>query len=83
VPFHEACLDEKFQMAGDARLGLPEDIREIGNGEFSFRQQSQDPQTRFLGGGPQDVQGQIQRWRRGVGHSQISLLHIKIYLYLF
>jgi hypothetical protein len=60
VPLHEAGLDEKLQVAGNARLGLPEDVREVGNGEFALRQQSQDPQTRFLGGGPQDVQGEIQ-----------------------
>ena len=83
VALHEAGLDEELQMAGDARLGLPQDVREIGDGKLTLGQQGQDPQARLLGGCPQDIQGQIQRWRRGVRHGQISLSHIKIYLYVF
>ena len=83
VALHEAGLDQKLQMAGDARLGLPQDVREVGDGELTLGQQGEDPQARLLGGCPQDIQGQIQRWRRGVRHGQISLLHIKIYLYVF
>ena len=83
VALHEAGLDQQLQMAGDARLGLAQDVGEVGDGKLALGQQGQDPQARLLGGCPQDIQGQIQRRRRGVRHGQISLLHIKIYLYVF
>jgi hypothetical protein len=52
MPFNETGLRQQLEMAGDAGLGLAENIREIGDGKLAFGQQGQDPHARFLCGCP-------------------------------
>ena len=66
MPLREPGFDQELQVTGDAGLRLSEDVREVGDRELALGQEGQDPQARLLRGGPKDIQGQIQRWRRGV-----------------
>ena len=62
----DAGIGEQLEMAGDARLRLPEDVGEIGDGELAMLQQRHDPQPGRLVERPQDIE---ERWQRK-GHGQ-------------
>ena len=83
VALHEAGLDQKLQMARDARLRLAQDVGEVGDRQLALGQQGQDPQPRLLGGGPQDAQASSSRVGAAGSSWPSSLSHIKICLYLF
>ena len=52
VPFAETLdqpgLGQELEMARDARLRLPQDVGEIGHGQFGLGQQREDAQPRLL-----------------------------------
>ena len=48
IAFDQAGFRHQLQVPGYARLGLTKNIREVGNAEFSLRQQRQHAQPRLL-----------------------------------
>ncbi len=56
-------------MARDARLRLPENLREVGHGQFGLGQQHQHPQARVLAGGlergVEGIEWQVGRFGHG------------------
>jgi tRNA-Thr(GGU) m(6)t(6)A37 methyltransferase TsaA len=57
VTAHETGLDEQFEMPGDPRLRLAENVRQIGHGQFARAQESQHAQTGLFAGRAQSVEG--------------------------
>ena len=60
MPLDELRVDEKLQVARDARLRLAEDVGQIGHRQFALGEQRQDAQARLLGGGPQGAERLVQ-----------------------
>ena len=60
VALDELRLDEKLQVARDARLRLAEDVGQIGHRQLALGEQRQDAQARLLGGGPQGAERLVQ-----------------------
>ena len=59
-----AGLGEQLQVARDARLRLPEDVGEVGDGELAVLEQRHDPQPRLLADRPEDVEDRVGAERR-------------------
>ena len=49
APLGEAGVDQDLDVAGDARLALPEHLRELADRQLHRPQQHQDPQPRRIG----------------------------------
>ena len=61
-------------MARDARLRLPQDLGEIGYGEFGFGQQHQNAQTRFFAGGLEGGVERVELQVGGTAHGQYPII---------
>ena len=46
----KACLDHQLEMARNTRLGLPENIRQIGNRQFALDEQCKNANPRIFAG---------------------------------
>ena len=57
-------LDQQLEMARDARLRLPQDLRQVGNRQFGLAEQDQDAQACFLAG---SLEGRVEgvEWQVG------------------
>ena len=49
----QACLDQQFQVPGDARLALPQHVHIVADGQVLASGQGQYPQPGVFGSGPQ------------------------------
>ena len=54
-------LAEEFEMSRHARLALPEDLRELADGQLAPRAQHQQPQPRRLRDGAQGGKQRLHR----------------------
>src|SRR4029077_2193574 len=78
----EASFGQEFQMARDARLRLPQDVREIGYGQFGFGQKCQHTQARLLARRlERGIEG-IAAQRTARAHVWASSHYIRICLYV-
>ena len=71
----QARFRHQFQMPADPRLALPQDLRDLADGEFTLREQRKQPQPRRFRGCFQAVQHVVQ------AHDHASKRHINISLY--
>ena len=55
-PFEKPRLAKQLQMTANARLALPQNLRQLGDRQFAARQQCQQTQPRRLTGRPQTCQ---------------------------
>ena len=57
-------LDQKLEMARDARLRLPQDLGQVGHRQLGLAEQHQDAQARFLAG---RLEGRVEgvEWQVG------------------
>ncbi len=60
----QPAVVEKLEVPRHPRLALAEDLGELGNREFTTRQDGEQSQTRRLGDGPQTGQQGVE----GLGH---------------
>ena len=60
-PVEQPGLAEQLQMARDARLALPEDLRQFGNGQLARGRTAPEPQPGRLGRGTQRRQKMLHR----------------------
>ncbi len=63
----EAGVDEQSEVTRHARLRLPEDLGEIGDGELAVTQHGEDPQPRLLGNRPQRIERRLHQHPRSIG----------------
>ncbi len=73
VALEKTCLAHQFQVTGDPRLALPENLGELADGQFRIRQQRQQPKPGRLGRSTENGQNAVQ------GH--VAFNHIRTSLY--